>query len=241
MKRTTKALIRNGFPKRGNVYQYTDWLGVRYKLTFNKAWSEPNEKGKYFQLISFGTRGKLPPLSLLYHGYKLPKAFVPCKRENIMDENITNTVYPVLESGSVAFYCGHIYFLLGGLFFTFETYFHNKAMINRLDSVKTYCTVGYYRNSVNIPPSPTAIEIIKNEITAPNVFDTVERITALRLVDSDMTINEMKEELISSRCAHIRKFALAFILRNLEGMGENPHEILEIGSLKRGSHKKRQL
>ena len=38
-----------------------------------------------------------------------------------------------------------------------------------------------------------------------------------------------------------KELVLAFILKNLEEMGENPHEILEIGSLKRGSHKKRQL
>lgn len=80
----------------------------------------------------------------------------------------------------------------------FTTYIHNNAIINKFESVKTYGTVGYYRNSVNIPPSPTAIEIIKNEITAPHVFDRVERIMALRMVDSQIPINEMKEALISS-------------------------------------------
>ena len=122
----------------------------------------------------------------------------------------------------------------------FTTYIHNNAIINKFESVKTYGTVGYYRNSVNIPPSPTAIEIIKNEITAPHVFDRVERIMALRIVDSQIPINEMKEALISSRCEQ-KERVLAFILKNLEDMGENPHEILGIGSLKRGSHKKRQL
>lgn len=241
MKRTIQTLIKNGFPKKGNTYQYTDWLGIQHKLVFNKVWSERYERGKYFQLISFGTKGKLPPLSLVYHGYKLPKSFVPCKRESIMDENITNTEYPMLEKdGSVAFYCGRIYFKLGGLFLMFTTYIHNKSIINKFESVKTYGTVGYYRNSVNIPPSPTAIEIIKNEITAPHVFDRVERIMALRMVDSQIPINEMKEALISSRCGQ-KERVLAFILKNLEGMGENPHDILGIGSLKRGSHKKRQL
>ena len=122
----------------------------------------------------------------------------------------------------------------------FTTYIHNKSIINKFESVKTYGTVGYYRNSVNIPPSPTAIEIIKNEITAPHVFDRVERIMALRIVDSRMPIDEMKKAILSS-VYEKKELVLAFILKNLEGMGENPHEILEIGSLKRGSHKKRQI
>lgn len=122
----------------------------------------------------------------------------------------------------------------------FTTYIHNNAIINKFESVKTYGTVGYYRNSVNIPPSPTAIEIIKNEITAPHVFDRVERIMALRIVDSRMPIDEIKKEILSSMFWK-KELVLAFILKNLEEMGENPHEILEIGSLKRGSHKKRQL
>lgn len=242
MKRTIQTLIKNGFPKKGNTYQYTDWLGIQHKLVFNKVWSECYERGKYFQLISFGTKGKLPPLSLVYHGYKLPKSFVPCKRESIMDENITDTEYPMLEKdGSVAFHGGRIYFKLGGLFLTFTTYIsNNKTIINKFDAVRRYGVVGYYYNSVNIPPSPTAIEIIKNEITAPHVFNKVERIMALRMVDSQIPINEMKEALISSRCEQ-KERVLAFILKNLENMGENPHEILGIGSLKRGSHKKRQL
>lgn len=241
MKKAIQSLIRNGFPKRGNSYQYTDLVGIRYKLTFYKVWSEPHERGKYFQLISFGTKGELPPLSLIYNGYKLPKSFIPCKRENIMDENITDTEYPVLEkNGSVAFHGGRIYFKLGGLFLTFITYISNKTIINKFDAVRRYAVVGYHRNSVNIAPSPTAIEIIKNEITAPYAFDRVERIMALRIVDSRMTIDEMKKAILSSM--HWKKeLVLAFILKNLEGMGENPHEILEIGSLKRGSHKKRQL
>ena len=106
--------------------------------------------------------------------------------------------------------------------------------------MKTYGTVGYYRNSLNIAPSPTAIEIIKNEITAPYSFDRVERIMALRIVDSRMPIDEMKKAILSSMYWK-KELVLAFILKNLEGMGENPHEILEIGSLKRGSHKKRQI
>ena len=241
MKKAIQSLIRNGFPKRGNTYQYTDWLGRRYKLTFYKVWSEPNYWGKCFQLISFGTKGELPPLSLIYNGYKLPKSFIPCKRENIMDENITDTEYPVLEkNGSVAFHGGRIYFKLGGLFLTFITYISNKTIINKFDAVKRYAVVGYHRNSVNIAPSPTAIEIIKNEITAPYAFDRVERIMALRIVDSRMPINEMKKEILSSMYWK-KELVLAFILKNLEGMGENPHEILEIGSLKRGSHKKRQI
>lgn len=241
MKKTIQSLIRNGFPKRGNSYQYTDWVGIRYKLTFYKVWSEPHERGKYFQLISFGTKGELPPLSLIYNGYKLPKSFIPCKRENIMDENITDTEYPVLEkNGSVAFYGGRIYFKLGGLFLTFTTYISNKTIINKFDAVRRYAVVGYHRNSVNIQPSPTAIEIIKNEITAPHAFDRVERIMALRIVDSRMPIDEMKKAILSSMYEK-KELVLAFILKNLEGMGENPHEILEIGSLKRGSHKKRQL
>ena len=93
---------------------------------------------------------------------------------------------------------------------------------------------------MNTPPSPTAIEIIKNEITAPHVFDMVERIMALRMVDSRMPIDEMKKSILSSVHPQ-KKLVLAFILKNLEEMGENPHGILEIGSLKRGSHKKRQL
>lgn len=241
MKKNIQSLIRNGFPKRGNSYQYTDWVGIRYKLTFYKVWSEPHERGKYFQLISFGTKGELPPLSLIYNGYKLPKSFIPCKRENIMDENITDTEYPVLEkNGSVAFHGGRIYFKLGGLFLTFTTYISNKTIINKFDAVRRYAVVGYHRNSVNIPPSPTAIEIIKNEITAPHAFDRVERIMALRIVDSRMPIDEMKKAILSSMYEK-KELVLAFILKNLEGMGENPHEILEIGSLKRGSHKKRQL
>lgn len=241
MKKAIQSLIRNGFPKRGNSYQYTDWVGIRYKLTFYKVWSEPHERGKYFQLISFGTKWELPPLSLIHNGNKLPKSFVPCKRENIMDENITDTEYPVLEkNGSVAFHGGRIYFKLGGLFLTFITYISNKTIINKFDAVRRYAVVGYHRNSVNIAPSPTAIEIIKNEITAPYAFDRVERIMALRIVDSRMPIDEMKKAILSSM--HWKKeLVLAFILKNLEGMGENPHEILEIGSLKRGSHKKRQL
>ena len=242
MKKNIQSLIRNGFPKRGNSYQYTDWVGIRYKLTFYKVWSEPHERGKYFQLISFGTKGELPPLSLIYNGYKLPKSFIPCKRENIMDENITDTEYPVLEkNGSVAFHGGRIYFKLGGLFLTFTTYIsNNKTIINKFDAVRRYGVVGYYRNSVNIPPSPTAIEIIKNEITAPHVFNKVERIMALRIVDSRMPIDEMKKAILSSMYEK-KELVLAFILKNLEGMGENPHEILEIGSLKRGSRKNRQL
>ena len=242
MKKNIQSLIRNGFPKSGNSYQYTDWVGIRYKLTFYKVWSEPHERGKYFQLISFGTKGELPPLSLIYNGYKLPKSFIPCKRENIMDENITDTEYPVLEkNGSVAFHGGRIYFKLGGLFLTFTTYIsNNKTIINKFDAVRRYGVVGYYRNSVNIPPSPTAIEIIKNEITAPHVFNKVERIMALRIVDSRMPIDEMKKAILSSMYEK-KELVLAFILKNLEGMGENPHEILEIGSLKRGSRKKRQL
>lgn len=241
MKKNIQSLIRNGFPKRGNSYQYTDWVGIRYKLTFYNVWSEPHERGKYFQLISFGTKGELPPLSLIYNGYKLPKSFIPCKRENIMDENITDTEYPVLEkNGSVAFHGGRIYFKLGGLFLTFTTYISNKTIINKFDAVRRYAVVGYHRNSVNIPPSPTAIEIIKNEITAPHAFDRVERIMALRIVDSRMPIDEMKKAILSSMYEK-KELVLAFILKNLEGMGENPHEILEIGSLKRGSHKKRQL
>lgn len=241
MKKTIQSLIRNGFPKRGNSYQYTDWVGIRYKLTFYKVWSEPHVRGKYFQLISFGTKGELPPLSLIYNGYKLPKSFIPCKRENIMDENITDTEYPVLEkNGSVAFHGGRIYFKLGGLFLTFTTYISNKTIINKFDAVRRYAVVGYHRNSVNIPPSSTAIEIIKNEITAPHAFDRVERIMALRIVDSRMPIDEMKKAILSSMYEK-KELVLAFILKNLEGMGENPHEILEIGSLKRGSHKKRQL
>lgn len=241
MKKAIQSLIRNGFPKRGNSYQYTDWVGIRYKLTFYKVWSEPHERGKYFQLISFGTKGELPPLSLIHNGNKLPKSFVPCKRENIMDENITDTEYPVLEkNGSVAFHGGRIYFKLGGLFLTFITYISNKTIINKFDAVRRYAVVGYHRKSLNIAPSPTAIEIIKNEITAPYAFDRVERIMALRIVDSRMPIDEMKKAILSSM--HWKKeLVLAFILKNLEGMGENPHEILEIGSLKRGSHKKRQL
>lgn len=241
MKKTIQSLIRNGFPKRGNSYQYTDWVGIRYKLTFHKVWSEPHVRSKYFQLISFGTKGELPPLSLIYNGYKLPKSFIPCKRENIMDENITDTEYPVLEkNGSVAFHGGRIYFKLGGLFLTFTTYITNKTIINKFDAVRRYAVVGYHRNSVNIPPSPTAIEIIKNEITAPYAFDRVERIMALRIVDSRMPIDEMKKAILSSMYEK-KELVLAFILKNLEGMGENPHEILEIGSLKRGSRKKRQL
>ena len=124
MKKNIQSLIRNGFPKRGNSYQYTDWVGIRYKLTFYKVWSEPHVRGKYFQLISFGTKGELPPLSLIYNGYKLPKSFIPCKRENIMDENITDTEYPVLEkNGSVAFHGGRIYFKLGGLFLILSKHF----------------------------------------------------------------------------------------------------------------------
>lgn len=242
MKKNIQSLIRNGFPKSGNSYQYTDWVGIRYKLTFYKVWSEPHVRGKYFQLISFGTKGELPPLSLIYNGYKLPKSFIPCKRENIMDENITDTEYPVLEkNGSVAFHGGRIYFKLGGLFLTFTTYIsNNKTIINKFDAVRRYGVVGYYRNSVNIPPSPTAIEIIKNEITAPHVFNKVERIMALRIVDSRMPIDEMKKAILSSMYEK-KELVLAFILKNLENMGENPHEILGIGSLKRGSHKKRQL
>lgn len=241
MKKNIQSLIRNGFPKRGNSYQYTNWVGIRYKLTFYKVWSEPHERGNYFQLISFGTKGELPPLSLIYNGYKLPKSFIPCKRENIMDENITDTEYPVLEkNGSVAFHGGRIYFKLGGLFLTFTTYISNKTIINKFDAVRRYAVVGYHRNSVNIPPSPTAIEIIKNEITAPHSFDRVERIMALRIVDSRMQIDEMKKAILSSMYEK-KELVLAFILKNLEGMGENPHEILEIGSLKRGSRKKRQL
>lgn len=241
MKKAIQSLIRNGFPKRGNSYQYTDLVGIRYKLTFYKVWSEPHERGKYFQLISFGTKGKLPPLSLIHNGNKLPKSFVPCKRENIMDENITDTEYPVLEkNGSVAFHGGRIYFKLGGLFLTFITYISNKTIINKFDAVRRYAVVGYHRNSVNIAPSPTAIEIIKNEITAPYAFDRVERIMALRIVDSRMPIDEMKKAILSSM--HWKKeLVLAFILKNLEEMGENPHEILEIGSLKRGFHKKQQI
>ena len=241
MKKAIQSLIRNGFPKRGNSYQYTDLVGIRYKLTFYKVWSEPHERGKYFQLISFGTKGELPPLSLIHNGNKLPKSFVPCKRENIMDENITDTEYPVLEkNGSVAFHGGRIYFKLGGLFLTFITYISNKTIINKFDAVRRYAVVGYHRNSVNIAPSPTAIEIIKNEITAPYAFDRVERIMALRIVDSRMPIDEMKKEILSSMYGK-KELVLAFILKNLEEMGENPHEILEIGSLKRGSHKKRQI
>ena len=242
MKKAIQSLIRNGFPKRGNAYQYTDWLGRRYKLTFYKVWSEPHERGKYFQLISFGTKGELPPLSLIHNGYKLPKSFVPCKRENIMDENITDTEYPVLEkNGSVAFHGGRIYFKLGGLFLTFITYIsNNKTIINKFDAVRRYGVAGYYSKSLNIAPSPTAIEIIKNEITAPQVFDRVERIMALRIVDSRMPIDEMKKVILSSMYWK-KELVLAFILKNLEGMGENPHEILEIGSLKRGSHKKQQI
>ena len=241
MKKAIQSLIRNGFPKRGNSYQYTDLVGIRYKLTFYKVWSEPHERGKYFQLISFGTKGELPPLSLIHNGNKLPKSFVPCKRENIMDENITDTKYPVLEkNGSVAFHGGRIYFKLGGLFLTFITYISNKTIINKFDAVRRYAVIGYHRNSVNIAPSPTAIEIIKNEITAPYAFDRVERIMALRIVDSMMPIDEMKKAILSSMYEK-KELVLAFILKNLEGMGENPHEILEIGSLKRGSHKKRQL
>ena len=242
MKKAIQSLIRNGFPKRGNSYQYTDLVGIRYKLTFYKVWSEPDYWGKCFQLISFGTKGELPPLSLIHNGYKLPKSFVPCKRENIMDENITDTEYPVLEkNGSVAFHGGRIYFKLGGLFLTFITYIsNNKTIINKFDEVRRYGVVGYYCNSVNIPPSPTAIEIIKNEITAPQVFDRVERIMALRMADSRMPIDEMKKSILSSTYPQ-KKLVLAFILKNLEEMGENPHKILEIGSLKRGSHKKRQL
>ena len=242
MKRTTQSLIRNGFPKRGNAYQYTDWLGVRYKLTLYKVWSEPHERGKYFQLISFGTKGELPPLSLIYNGYKLPKSFIPCKRENIMDENVTDTEYPVLEKdGSVAFHGERIYFKLGGLFLTFTTYIsNNKTIINKFDAVRRYGVAGYYCKSLNIAPSPTAIEIIKNEITAPHVFDRVERIMALRMVDSCISINEMKNAILSSMYGQ-KELVLAFILKNLEDMGENPHEILGIGSLKRGSHKKRQI
>ena len=241
MKKAIQSLIRNGFPKRGNSYQYTDLVGIRYKLTFYKVWSEPHERGKYFQLISFGTKGELPPLSLIHNGNKLPKSFVPCKRENIMDENITDTEYPVLEkNGSVAFHGGRIYFKLGGLFLTFITYISNKTIINKFDAVRRYAVVGYHRNSVNIAPSPTAIEIIKNEITAPYAFDRVERIMALRIVDSRMPIDEIKKEILSSMYWK-NELVLAFILKNLEGMGENPHEILEIGSLKRGSHKKRQI
>ena len=246
MKKAIQSLIRNGFPKRGNAYQYTDLVGIRYKLTFYKVWSEPHERGKYFQLISFGTKGELPPLSLIHNGNKLPKSFVPCKRENIMDENITDTKYPVLEkNGSVAFHGGRIYFKLGGLFLTFITYISNKTIINKFDAVRRYAVIGYHRNSVNIAPSPTAIEIIKNEITAPYAFDRVERIMALRIVDSRMPIDEMKKEILSSMNGTSlygkKELVLAFILKNLEGMGENPHEILEIGSLKRGSHKKRQI
>ena len=246
MKKAIQSLIRNGFPKRGNTYQYTDLVGIRYKLTFYKVWSEPHERGKYFQLISFGTKGELPPLSLIHNGNKLPKSFVPCKRENIMDENITDTKYPVLEkNGSVAFHGGRIYFKLGGLFLTFITYISNKTIINKFDAVRRYAVIGYHRNSVNIAPSPTAIEIIKNEITAPYAFDRVERIMALRIVDSRMPIDEMKKEILSSMNGTSlygkKELVLAFILKNLEEMGENPHEILEIGSLKRGSHKKRQL
>ena len=63
---------------------------------------------------------------------------------------------------------------------------------------------------------------------------------ALRIVDSRMPIDEMKKEILSSMYWK-KELVLAFILKNLEEMGENPHEILEIGSLKRGSHKKRQL
>ena len=241
MKKAIQSLIRNGFPKRGNSYQYTDLVGIRYKLTFYKVWSEPHERGKYFQLISFGTKGELPPLSLIHNGNKLPKSFVPCKRENIMDENITDTEYPVLEkNGSVAFHGGRIYFKLGGLFLTFITYISNKTIINKFDAVRRYAVVGYHRNSVNIAPSPTAIEIIKNEITAPYAFDRVERIMALRIVDSRMPIDEIKKEILSSMYWK-NELVLAFILKNLEEMGENPHEILEIGSLKRGSHKKRQI
>lgn len=241
MKKAIQSLIRNGFPKRGNSYQYTDLVGIRYKLTFYKVWSEPHERGKYFQLISFGTKGELPPLSLIYNGYKLPKSFIPCKRENIMDENITDTEYPVLEkNGSVAFHGGRIYFKLGGLFLTFLTYISNKTIINKFDAVRRYAVAGYYSKSLNIAPSPTAIEIIKNEITAPYAFDRVERIMALRIVDSRMPIDEIKKEILSSMFWK-KELVLAFILKNLEEMGENPHEILEIGSLKRGSHKKRQL
>ena len=243
MKKAIQSLIRNGFPKRGNAYQYTDLVGIRYKLTFYKVWSEPDYWGKCFQLISFGTKGELPPLSLIHNGNKLPKSFVPCKRENIMDENITDTEYPVLEkNGSVAFHGGRIYFKLGGLFLTFITYISNKTIINKFDAVKRYAVVGYHRNSVNIAPSPTAIEIIKNEITAPYAFDRVERIMALRIVDSRMPIDEIKKEILSSMHGTSlygkKELVLAFILKNLEEMGENPHEILEIGSLKRGSHKK---
>ena len=241
MKKAIQSLIRNGFPKRGNSYQYTDLVGIRYKLTFYKVWSEPDYWGKCFQLISFGTKGELPPLSLIHNGYKLPKSFIPCKRENIMDENITDTEYPMLEKdGSVAFHGGRIYFKLGGLFLTFLTYISNKTIINKFDAVRRYGVAGYYCNSINIPPSPTAIEIIKNEITAPYVFNKVERIMALRIVDSRMPIDEMKKAILSSMYEK-KELVLAFILKNLEEMGENPHEILEIGSLKRGSHKKRQI
>ena len=241
MKKAIQSLIRNGFTKRGNSSQYTDWCCIKHKFVFNKVWSERYERGKYFQLISFGTKGELPPLSLIHNGNKLPKSFVPCKRENIMDENITDTEYPVLEkNGSVAFHGGRIYFKLGGLFLTFITYISNKTIINKFDAVRRYAVVGYHRNSVNIAPSPTAIEIIKNEITAPYAFDRVERIMALRIVDSRMPIDEIKKEILSSMYWK-NELVLAFILKNLEGMGENPHEILEIGSLKRGSHKKRQL
>ena len=242
MKKAIQSLIRNGFPKMGNAYQYTDWLGRRYKLTFYKVWSEPNYWGKCFQLISFGTKGELPPLSLIHNGNKLPKSFVPCKRENIMDENITDTEYPVLEkNGSVAFHGERTYFKLGGLFLTFITYIsNNNTIINKFEAVRRYAVAGYYCNSVNIPPSPTAIEIIKNEITAPYAFNRVERIMALRMVDSRMPIDEMKKSILYSMYPQ-KKLVLAFILKSLEGMGENPHEILEIGSLKRGSHKKRQL
>ena len=242
MKKAIQSLIRNGFPKRGNAYQYTDLVGIRYKLTFYKVWSEPDYWGKCFQLISFGTKWEFPPLSLIHNGNKLPKSFVPCKRENIMDENITDTEYPVLEkNGSVAFHGGRTYFKLGGLFLTFITYIsNNNTIINKFEAVRRYAVAGYYCNSVNIPPSPTAIEIIKNEITAPHVFDRVERIMALRIVDSRMPIDEMKKSILYSMYPQ-KKLVLAFILKNLEGMGENPHEILEIGSLKRGSHKKRQI
>ena len=241
MKKAIQSLIRNGFPKRGNAYQYTDLVGIRYKLTFYKVWSEPNYWGKCFQLISFGTKWEFPPLSLIHNGNKLPKSFVPCKRENIMDENITDTEYPVLEkNGSVAFHGGRIYFKLGGLFLTFLTYISNKTIINKFDAVRRYAVAGYYSKSLNIAPSPTAIEIIKNEITAPYAFDRVERIMALRIVDSRMPIDEIKKSILYFMYPQ-KKLVLAFILKNLEEMGENPHEILEIGSLKRGSHKKRQL
>ena len=63
---------------------------------------------------------------------------------------------------------------------------------------------------------------------------------ALRIVDSRMPIDEMKKAILSSMYEK-KELVLAFILKNLENMGENPHEILGIGSLKRGSHKKRQL